>query len=105
MTPQNEAELLKVLQHIASRLDDFVDTSQLYGIVMRLESTVGSHDARLVKTEESAIHTGNVYVEDLKKKLDEMQKSEQHWTRYVVGVIVSIAVVIISAVIGYAIRK
>lgn len=105
MTPAAEAKLLELLGEVTRALRGFTETQALKEQVLRLEASLVQHGERLNRVEDDVAQQDETYVEDLKKKLTEREGSAQHWVRYVVGVVVSLLVVVFSALMGYYLKK
>jgi len=109
VNPQNEQKALELLARGVTALEKIVvylqDAQELHGAILRVQAQIESHEMRLSRTEEDVESTGEIYVDDLKKKLTTYENSQAHWVRYVVGVGVSLLMVLVSVGIGYVLRK
>lgn len=102
MSPQNEAKLLDILTEIKNTLRPATES---HAAIIRIEAILTQHESRITRNETELSAVDDTYVDDLRKQIAKYEGSSQHWVRYVVGVVVSIAIVVFSAALGYLLKK
>lgn len=79
--------------------------AELDGKFIRLDAMRETHEKRLDKLEHANEDTGSIYVDDLKSKVKGYESSQTHWVRYAIACLVALAMMGITAYLGYALRK
>lgn len=72
---------------------------------VRLAKDVEAHDRRLEDVEKDGEETGDIYLDDLKKKVESYEGEKSHWVHYAVAGFVTLLLNVGSAWLGYALKK
>lgn len=107
MTPETEravARLIGVLERLLDRrlLEEH---DQMKIEMIHLRKDVTRTDERVDALEDATEKTGEIYTEDLKKKIKDHEQSDSHWVRYAVAVAVALFMTIGAGVIGYLAKR
>lgn len=95
----------EVLDNLNRNFARFSDTSELKGHVIRHDVQLEQLTRQIEDTEEEVERTGSIYLDDVKKKVASFESSQAHWVRYVIAVVVSVALLGLSSYIGYLSHK